>query len=256
MKKIKKIITFVILFPLWGAGGLMAQKTISAQSVFEMIDKGQSIDLQDATIEGDLDLTELSNKRRDKKNSNETYKSNVTASISFKKCTFKGDFIAYKNVDKKNGKNMGGITVNWDGNGISYSTDFDSDVIFEACKFEGLSEFKYSSFKAGSKFSTSDFSKEANFKYANFNQNALFDGCNFDKYASFKYTNFEKDADFYNVIFDGSADFKYTNFDNRSTFKNTTFNGFADFKYTNFDMSGNFNNTKFNSGSDFKYSKK
>jgi hypothetical protein len=252
----KKLILLIAIFPLWGLGGLSAQKTMSAKEVFEMIDKGQSVNLQDITIEGDLDLTELSNKRRNKKMGDESYTSNVTVPLSFKNCTFKGDFIAYKHIDKKTGKNFGEITVNWNGSGVTHTADFDKDVVFDDCKFKGVSAFKYSTFKEGAKFSASGFSQEANFKYASFDQNAFFDGCDFDKYASFKYTNFEKDADFYNVVFDGTADFKYTNFDMRSTFKNATFNGFGDFKYTNFDEKGNFSNTKFNSGSDFKYSKK
>jgi uncharacterized protein YjbI with pentapeptide repeats len=249
----KKLILILALIPFWG---LFAQKTMSSKEVFEMIDKGQAVNLQDVVIEGDLDLTELSNKRRNKKNSDESYVSNVTASISFKKCVFKGDFIAYKHVDRKTGKNFGGITINWEGNGITHTADFYSGVTFDDCEFKGASEFKYSSFKEGAKFSASGFSQDANFKYASFDENAYFDGCDFDKYASFKYTNFEKDADFYNVVFDGTADFKYTNFDMRSTFKNTTFNAFADFKYANFDESRNFNNTQFKGGSDFKYSKK
>lgn len=252
----KKAFLILAIFPLWGLGGLFAQKTISAKAVFEMIDKGQPVNLQDVTIEGDLDLTELSNKKHNKKIGYETYSSKVTVPISFKKCIFNGDFIAYKHIDKKTGRNFGEITVSWNVNGTTYTTDFDEDVVFDDCEFKGISAFKYSTFKKGATFTASGFSQEANFKYASFDENAFFDGCDFDKYASFKYTNFEKDADFYNVVFDGVADFKYTNFDMRSTFKNATFNGFADFKYTNFDVKGNFSNTKFNSGSDFKYSKR
>ncbi|MFN3851033.1 MAG: pentapeptide repeat-containing protein [Spirosomataceae bacterium] len=251
----KKLIIILALIPALS----FAQKTISAKEIFESIDKGQPVSIQDALIEGDLDLTELSNKKNVQRGKNwngEEYKSKVTAPISFTNCVFKGDFIAYKHIDKKTGKNYGNISVNWNGDGVTYSTDFEKAVIIENCKFEGKSEFKYSSFYETARFTGTKYTEEANYKYADFKQNAFFDACVFGRYASFKYTNFKGDADFYGVLFDETADFKYTNFDERSTFKSTTFRGFADFKYTNFDTSRNFDNTKFQGGSDFKYSKK
>lgn len=251
----KKLVIILALMPFLS----FAQKVISAKNVFEMVDKGQAVNIEDAVIEGTLDLTELSNKKNVQRGKNwngEEYKSKVTAPISFKNCVFKGDFIAYKHVDRKTGKNYGSISVNWNGDGVTHSTDFEKAVTIENCKFEGESAFKYSSFYETTRFTGTKFTDEANYKYADFKQNVFFDACVFSRYASFKYTNFKGDADFYGVLFEETADFKYTNFDERSTFKSTTFRGFADFKYTNFDSNRNFDNTKFQGGSDFKYSKK
>ncbi|GAB3505643.1 pentapeptide repeat-containing protein [Emticicia fontis] len=229
-----------------------AQKEVSAKTIFDAIDKGQAVSYEGAVITGKLDLTELSNKQRVKKNRDyEEFKSTVEVPVSFKNCTFKDDFIAYKNNEDKTGGRNWSISV---GNGETYTTDFEKSVVFENCTFEGQSEFKYSDFAEKASFSGTKFEKEANFKYADFKKESNFANCNFNEYANFKYSNFKYDVDFYSVTFRDYADFKYTNFNERVTFKGASFNGHADFKYTEFKDSGNFDNTKFKSGIDMKYS--
>lgn len=250
-----KQIIIMMAFAFIGIKAL-AQKEVSAKAIFEAIDKGQSIDYQNATIVGDLDLTELSNKKRIKnKGSYEEYKSYVEVAISFKNCIFKGDFIAYKNLEEEKSRKMGNGNVNWSvGNGTTFTTDFEKSVVFENCKFEGKTEFKYSDFAENTSFGGTKFAKEANFKYADFKQEAIFAKCDFYDYANFKYTSFKNDADFFDVRFSNYADFKYTNFNDRVTFKNTAFGNHADFKYADFKNEVNFDNTKFKSGIDLKYS--
>lgn len=229
-----------------------AQKEVSAKTIFDAIDKGQAVSYEGAIITGTLDLTELSNKKRIKKNNDyEEYKSTVEVPVSFKNCIFKDDFIAYKNnEDKKGGRNW---SVSF-GNGETYTTDFEKSVVFENCTFEGLSEFKYSDFAEKASFNGTKFEKEANFKYADFKKESNFANCTFGEYANFKYSSFKYDADFYSVVFRNYADFKYANFNERVTFKAASFNNHADFKYAEFKDIGNFDNTKFRSGVDMKYS--
>ncbi len=250
----KKLLV-LLLFTFVGME-VLAQKEVSAKTIFEQIDKRQTADYQNVTIVGDLDLTELSNKKLIKKMKNdyEEYKSTVEVSLSFKNCVFRGDFIAYKNIEDGKNKKIGNVNINWNGDGTTYTTDFEKSVVFENCTFEQKSEFKYSDFAEKASFGGTKFAQSANFKYADFKQEVIFAKCDFNEYANFKYSNFKHDADFYDVHFNNYADFKYTNFGDRVTFKSSIFKNHADFKYTDFKEDGNFDNTKFSGGSDFKYS--
>lgn len=187
MKKLLILLSFL-------AFNATAQKEVSAKTIFELIDKGRQVEYDGVTVIGDLDLTELSNKRDISKSKNSLeYKTNVEVPIIFKNCRFKGDFIAYKhNEDSKTRKfGTNTITINW-GDGITYSTDFEKNVVFENCTFEGKSEFKYSNFEENASFGGTKFNKEANFKYADFKRNAIFAKTDFDKSANFKYQWFVK----------------------------------------------------------------
>ena len=251
-----KKVLILLLFAFVGMK-VSAQKEVSAKSIFEQIDRGQTVDYQDVTIVGDLDLTELSNKKRIKKMKSdfEELKSVVEVPVSFKNCTFKGDVLAYKNIENEKNKKIGNGNINWSmGDGTTYTTDFEKSVVFENCTFERKSEFKYSDFAQKVSFGGSKFAKEANFKYADFSQEIIFAKCDFNEYANFKYSKFKQDADFFDVQFNNYADFKYSDFSNRVTFKSSTFKNQADFKYADFKEDGNFDNTKFSGGSDFKYS--
>ena len=255
IKFMKKLL--ILLLCAFVGMEVSAQKEVSAKTIFDMIDKGQSVDYQDVTITGNLDLTELSNKKRIKKGKNdyEEFKSTVEAPVSFKNCVFKGDVIAYKNIEDEKNKKIGNANINLSiGDGPTYTTDFEKSVVFENCSFEGKSEFKYSDFAEKSSFAGTKFAHDANFKYADFRQEINFAKCDFNEYANFKYSNFKQDADFFAVRFDNYADFKYTNFGDRVTFKSSTFKNQADFKYADFKEDTNFDNTKFSAGADFKYS--
>ena len=231
-----------------------AQKEVSAKAIFDMIDQNKAVSYEGVTIVGDLDLTELSNKKRLKKNKDyEEFKSYVEVPVSFKNCTFKGDFIAYKNTEQEKTNKVGNVSWSFN-NGDTYSTDFEKSVVFENCTFEGKSEFKYSDFAENASFGGTKFNKNANFKYADFKQESIFAKCDFDDYADFKYSQFKQDADFYNVVFKNYADFKYANFNERVTFKGSSFSNNADFKYAEFKDTGNFDITKFKGGIDMKYS--
>jgi uncharacterized protein YjbI with pentapeptide repeats len=251
MKKMFILLLFILI-----SKTVSAQKEVSAKTIFEAINKLQSVDYQDAVIVGDLDLTELSNRKRVKNKSNyEEYKSYVEVPISFKNCIFKGDIIAYKNLEEEKSRKIGNGIVNWNiGDGTTYTTDFGKDVIFENCSFAGKTEFKYSHFVEKASFGGAKFAQSANFKYADFKQEVIFAKSDFDEYANFKYTSFKNDADFFDVRFKNYADFKYANFGERVTFKSTTFSSQADFKYAEFSNDANFNNTKFKAGFDMKYS--
>lgn len=249
--------TLIITLFAFICTSVSAQKEVSAKTIFEQIDKGQAVNYQDVTVVGDLDLTELSNKKRINKIKNdfEEYKSYVEVPISFKNCTFKGDVIAYKNIENEKSRKLGNGNINWNiGDGTTYTTDFEKSVVFENCVFTKKTEFKYSDFAEKASFGGTKFAQSANFKYADFKQYVVFAKCDFDEYANFKYTKFKQDTDFFDARFGNYADFKYTDFNDRVTFKNSAFSNHADFKYAEFRDDANFDNAKFKGGTDFKYS--
>lgn len=215
----------------------MAQENYEASRIISAINAGGSVNISGKKITGVLDLTELKNQV---KSGNET-NSEVEVSLTFKDCVFEADFIAYKNIEDKNGKY-----------GQTYTTDFNEAVSFENCKFDGVFAAKYSKFSESVNFEGSYFSEEANFKYAKFKEKAVFGNVDFRSDANFKYANFKADADFYQNAFGGEANFKYAEFDERATFKRAVFSGLANFKYAEFDREGVFVNADFKGEADFK----
>lgn len=232
-----------------------AQKQINAKEIFEAIDKKQMVQYESLTVVGDLDFTELSNRKLKNPNQKwQEYKSLVEVPIIFRNCVFKGDVIAYKNTEE-NGKRRR-VTFNLDlgESTTTYSADFKENVVFENCIFENGAEFKYSKFVRSANFANCKFKESANFKYAHFNREALFADNNFEDYANFKYAEFNQGADFRLSRFRDYADFKYTEFKQLATFKQGRFQRHADFKYADFDNGANFAGTHFEASSDFKYS--
>jgi hypothetical protein len=118
--------------------------------------------ITDATITGDLDLTNLDNKKLESQNSNDkTYISTIQVPVSFTNCTFTGKVLGYYNpaIDKPSLKQ-----------GPVYNANFMEDVKFENCSFQKDVSFKYSHFDKTISFERSRFKEEAEFKYTNFKQ--------------------------------------------------------------------------------------
>ncbi|MDP5139895.1 MAG: pentapeptide repeat-containing protein, partial [Spirosomaceae bacterium] len=215
---------------------VFAQKNISAEEIFRMIDSGEEVTMSDAVITGTLDLTELSNKEKvNGKSDYAEYKSYVKAPLTFKNCVFKDDVIAYKNLQDGKDYKSKNVTVTWNGKSETHTANFEEAVVFENCVFEGASEFKYSKFNEAVNFEGTMFSEEANFKYAKFKELVGFGNCSFDSEANFKYAEFSQDADFFKNRFNDYANFKYAIFGRRVTFKNSSFGDYAVFKYTQID---------------------
>lgn len=225
-----------------------AQRTLSANEILTKINRKEVISYENATITGDLDLTELANKKRVNKNlwaESEAYESTVEIPVTFRNCVFKGKLLAYKFVKTDNRL--------LDGSGIMYAAHFDEAVTFENCTFEQESEFKYSDFKQRALFTGTSFRKEANFKYAKFQAACDFSDARFGTLANFKYTAFKEAITFQNTRFSQYADFKYTKFSEAVNFTHSRFDGMADFKYTHLPRSSSFNETVFDGVADFKY---
>lgn len=247
----KTLLSFGIALLL--AFHVLAQNEISSQKIIDAINQKQLVQYDGLTVVGDLDFTELTNKKSKKgygKLDSEEFKSTVEVPVIFRNCIFKGNVIAYKNSMNESRKILN-INTNW---GTTSSADFNENVVFENCKFEQMSEFKYSKFGKIVNFQGSTFSKYANFKYAKFNWESSFANVLFDASSDFKYANFNAISNFEGAKFYHNADFKYAEFKKPVTFNNSKFKSYADFKYADFASGSTLNNTDFGSGVDFKYS--
>lgn len=204
-----------------------AQTRIKASDIIAQINAGKPVEYTDAIIEGELDLTNLENRRLERSadtwlgfGGNETYESTVEVPIKFINCTFEGDVLAYYHLERHH---------------ETYLAHFEKDVIFNRCTFKRDSEFKYSEFNAAASFAGSTFTHEANFKYAEFSVGPVFRSVLFDDGACFKYTEFPRETSFEKATFHGLADFKYSKFRSPLNLAGTSFRGHEDFKYTKID---------------------
>ncbi|QJD77743.1 pentapeptide repeat-containing protein [Spirosoma rhododendri] len=218
--------------------------TINASEIVARINKGDAISYKNATIVGDLDLTELSTKRQVKNcnwGSTEQFESLVAMPLLFDNCQFTGKFIACK-YDQQIGKN-----------GTTFTANFQEPVTFTNCTFDGEAGFKYTKFQQRAVFSGSQFNGDVVFKYTKFLAAVDFNNTQFKKYADFKYARISESSSFQQVKFAQYADFKYTQFDEPTDFQGTRFVNTADFKYTHFPRGTRFDNAHFDGGTEFKY---
>ena len=223
---------------------VVAQTRIKASDIISQINEGRAVEYNSVEIEGDLDLTNLKNRRLERSvtnlfsDDNDTYESIVEVPVSFTSCTFLDDVLAYYHDDRKKD---------------TYVAHFEEDVVFKNCIFEEGSEFKYSEFNGGATFAGCTFHDAANFKYAEFSGDPSFKNSTFKSHADFKYAEFSGGPSFSNVQFEAGADFKYTEFPRQTSFEKASFRGLANFKYTKFKSPLNMSGVAFKGSEDFKY---
>ncbi|RDV11049.1 hypothetical protein DXT99_25610 [Pontibacter diazotrophicus] len=246
MRKVQ-VLFVLLLLPLLSFG----QIRVDASEILQKINRGEAVSYQNAEITGDLDMTRLQNMKLKDGESGDSkeYISTVTSPLTFINCTFKGDVRAYYNPD--NGTSG---FFNNSSNEV-YNTNFERDVLFENCKFEQESAFKYSAFNGSASFVSSRFSEDALFKYTKFAENVNFSNVRFQDEANFKYVKFPKGISFAGATFEEEANFKYAKFQEGVNFQKAFFDGTANFKYAKISDSFNIKGANFRGGDDFKYTK-
>jgi hypothetical protein len=254
MKKLRNLTP--VLFALLLLPALsFAQTKVAATEILDKINRGEAVTYRDVQVEGDLDMTQLNNKRLKEAsmedNNSKEYISTVTAPVSFTNCTFKGKVLGYYNPD--NDKESGWIGKSLTNTNEVYNTNFNKDVRFEDCVFEEAAAFKYSQFGGNVSFAGSRFQKSAIFKYSQFAQGPNFHKAVFADEAVFKYVKFPKGVNFSETAFRQEADFKYAEFSEGVDFQKTAFGGYADFKYTKFANPLNMQGASFQGSENFKY---
>jgi uncharacterized protein YjbI with pentapeptide repeats len=205
----------------------IAQTKIKASDIIKQINEGTAISYSNAEIEGDLDLTDLQNRREIRSSNNHSFnddnasfESVVEVPVNFTDCTFLGNVLAYYHIERKN---------------ETYIAHFEKDAVFRNCVFKEASEFKYTEFNGVAEFVSCTFTAEANFKYAEFSSGPLFRNAKFEQGADFKYTEFPRETSFEKATFHGLANFKYSKFRSPLKMDDVAFRGSEDFKYTKID---------------------
>jgi hypothetical protein len=173
----------------------MAQSSVSSKDIIAKINAGQAISYTNARINGDLDLTQLANKKLVKNSKNDmdskAYLSTVTVPLTFVNCVFTGDVLAYYNPDNDR------FQLFKESENVVFNTNFENDVTFSGCTFEKTSAFKYSEFKGKVSFTGSRFRDEALFKYAIFTSAPNFSKVSFEDVAVFKYVSYKLSGSFF-----------------------------------------------------------
>ena len=216
--------TNILLFTLLISFSLCvkAQTSVSAETILNDIKQGKTVSYENVTIRGILDMTYMDDKlpelprKRKWYNGDNSIEQQIEGKISFINCVFEDDVYAYfHDEDSK----------------YTFIANFENDVAFTNCKFNG----------------------EALFKYSDFDRNADFRGSEFKDRTTFKYAEFKTYVSFANTIFDESAVFKYTEFKRGVSFNSANFRDNLDIKYV--DVNGDFDatNMKVNNKVDAKY---
>jgi hypothetical protein len=245
-----KTLVTCLLVAFVAAAPALAQKAIDAKEIIAKINRKEAVSYQNVTISGDLDLTNLANRREVSEGNgigqSREFLSVVEVPVTFKNCSFTGKVLAY-HTDEQDSKRL--ISRN----NTVYNANFTEAVTVENCQFADDATFKYSVFEQRALFTDNTFGKEALFKYAKFQDAVTFSGSTFGGDADFKYTKFDEASAFQKATFNQSADFKYTKFGEGVDFRQARFMGSADFKYTKFPSGSAFDNTRFDGPTDFKY---
>jgi uncharacterized protein YjbI with pentapeptide repeats len=221
----KQILT-IFLCLIAAATSTVAQTKVKASYIIKQINDGRAVEYSGVEIEGDIDLTDLENRRSERSstgrfnNNNDTFESTVEVSVNFTNCTFLGSVLAYYHIERRN---------------ETYIAHFEKDVVFRNCVFKNASEFKYSEFNGVASFAGCTFNDVANFKYAEFSSGPLFSNAKFESGADFKYTEFPRETSFEKATFRGLANFKYSKFRSPLNMDGVAFKGSEDFKYTRID---------------------
>lgn len=245
-----KTLATLLLLALVAVAPALAQATVSANDILAKINRNEPVSYRNVIITGDLDLTNLANRREVREGNHwgetQEHRSTVDVPLTFRNCTFRGKVLAYRTEEPERGRLLNRLT-------IVYNADFTEAVTLENCTFEKNAAFKYSTFRQRAIVTDNIFRDDALFKYAQFRHAADFSGSTFREYADFKYTQFDESSAFEKVTFERSADFKYTRFGVGTNFRQARFSSNADFKYTHFPRGTNFDNVRFDGSTDFKY---
>ena len=192
-----------MLFALVVSANVIAQKTVSANSILSDIKNGKTVSYQNVTITGTLDMTFMDEKLPELPRKHKWYKNGGSNSVEeqiegkvlFVNCVFEDNVFAY--IHDEDSK-------------YTFIANFEDDVKFVDCTFKGNALFKYSDFERNADFSGSKFKENTTFKYAKFDEKVSFANTTFDEDAVFKYSEFRRGVSFNNADFRGNLNLKYT----------------------------------------------
>lgn len=203
-KTLKRTVSIITMFfALLMTTALLAQKTVSANTILSDIKNGKNISYENVTITGTFDMTFMDEKLSELPKKHKWYNNGgsnsveeqIEAKISFINCVFEDNVFAY--IHDEDSK-------------YTFVANFEDEVTFTNCTFKGNALFKYSDFERKADFSGSKFEENTTFKYAKFDEKANFSNTTFDEDAIFKYSEFRRGVSFNKTDFKGNLNLKYT----------------------------------------------
>ncbi len=196
---------------------------IQASSINTQIKNGKNIIYKDASIIGDINFLNSTDKNAVSPN---LMNYNVNSSLVFYNCTFKGKVTA----SDKNSKSEKHCT-------------FNKNLTFINCTFQDTVDFSSSVFKDVVNLSSSQFHAFSNFKSVKISAQGLyFQNAHFFALAKFNMMHSEGICNFFKTVFDDNAMFQL------SVFKST-----AQFNAAKFHKNANFTKSKFKDDVFFNY---
>jgi len=228
--KKQTVITF-ILFSFIFSSTVFAQQTIKASDIMDDIKMGKTVNYDNVTITGILDMTFMDEKKTDlpkkrkwwKNGGSNSVEQQIEGSVSFTNCTFEDNVYAYYHDEDSE---------------YTFVANFENDVKFANCTFKREALFKYSDFERSANFQGSKFNDRATFKYAKFDENVSFSNTVFEEDAIFKYTEFRQGVSFNKATFKDNLDIKYTKVRGDFDISNMTVSNDIDSKYTKINGKG------------------
>lgn len=222
-------------------------KIIDASEINNKIKNGEAIQYKNATIIGDIDFTNSSEKSIETPQLIRNY---VNSSIIFSNITFKGKIIAHKSDTA-----------------YSNYTTFNKSISFFGCTFQDKVDFSRAQFNAIFNISNSDFQEDITFDGAIFEfqknyftknkvlKNALFNLVVFNGDIQFMNTEFFQNVNFQMAKFHGMTQFSNTKFKKNVEFGLINANSDIFFNYSDFAKTVNFNGSIFRGRTEFQNAK-
>lgn len=175
------IITALILS--CSAFGQMSSKTVTADKIIEQIEKGKKISYENVSITGDLDLSNLSERKNDATypengKTARVYTATIKQPISFKNVTFTGKLDFFRKVESETEIK-------------EYRLAFLNEIIFENCTFKDAVDFELTNFDGGVSFESSTFKTQPIFVRIGLQKTPNFTKTFFENGSLFK--NFQSD---------------------------------------------------------------
>src|SRR6056297_805925 len=136
MKTIHYVLIIMIALP----GIVKAQEQIDPEKIIQSINNGEEVTYDNAVIKGDLDFSNLKNKKQVKEGGlfdggNDKYEYYVDVPVKFNNCHFKGKIVGY--ISERSSNDL-------------HVVMFEDDAIFTNCSFEEEVLLKYTEFSKAS----------------------------------------------------------------------------------------------------------
>ncbi|MBD3184123.1 hypothetical protein GF312_17695 [Candidatus Poribacteria bacterium] len=184
---------------------------ISAEDILSAIVSERDINIENALIEGDLD---------------------IVMSAGELNLDEKGNFIIYSDVVIR--------SCDIEGYTLFSSTNFAGESSFDSTRFKGDADFLGAVFNNYAAFSAVSFHGYADFTGARFYDNAHFISAKFHGDADFKFSVFDKEAFFTSAVFRKNADFSNSTMSRFTDFMDTTFTLGLYFRRASLELPANF----------------